>query len=292
MKITKKDIPNITDTIEAMKVADLNFTVAPVPLITANGIDVIKHKAIVREDNNTVLGIVGNVYHPVQNTDAFALGDVLCQEYGAEYEYGYSVDGGRRSMLQAKLPQSFEIGEGDKINEYLTIVNSHDGSTPLTILITPIRLWCDNQLNAAIKTATNCVKIRHTVTALNRAKIAMQVFSEAQDYFEKFEIVAKRMAMAQMDAKMVEDFLNGLVGEEEAGKKSTRKKNIKEEITSLYNTGIGNEGKTIWDMYNGVTEYIDHHRGNDDEKRMASALVGSGVTTKEKAWSLLTKTMI
>jgi hypothetical protein len=83
-----------------------------------------------------------------------------------------------------------------------------------------------------------------------------------------------------VDKKMVEEFLNSVIGPE----KSTRSTNNRSEVLEAFRKGKGNNGETLWDLYNGVTEWVDHNRGNDDEKRMASSLVGSGFNMKTQAW--------
>jgi len=51
------------------------------------------------------------------------------------------------------------------------ITSSHDGTASITAAFTPIRIVCQNTLNAALKGAINSVVIRHTENAgvrLNR----------------------------------------------------------------------------------------------------------------------------
>ena len=58
-------------------------------------------------------------------------------------------------------------------------------------------------------------------------------------------------------------------------------------IIELFETGKGNQlpkvRGTMWAAYNAVTEYVDHHRGADDEKRLESAWFGQGIGMKNTA---------
>ncbi|NJK58789.1 MAG: DUF932 domain-containing protein [Pleurocapsa sp. SU_5_0] len=44
--------------------------------------------------------------------------------------------------------------------------------------------------------------------------------------------------------------------------------------------GRGNNGSTLWDAYNGVTEWLDHQRGNSQDTRLNSAWFGQSATTR------------
>ncbi len=41
----------------------------------------------------------------------------------------------------------------------------------------------------------------------------------------------------------------------------------------------------MWGAFNAVTEYVDHHRGND-ETRTDALLFGYGAKMKQKAWDI------
>lgn len=71
---------------------------------------------------------------------------------------------------------------------------------------------------------------------------------------------------------------------------TTRKKNIIEEIATVWDRGLGaragvTEKDSLWHMFNTVTEYVDHGRtvrgGNG---RLKSTQFGSGAQVKERAF--------
>lgn len=61
-------------------------------------------------------------------------------------------------FVSAKLPNTVFVG-GDPVENYLVFMSSHDGSTGVKILFTPIRIVCENTLSAAIRNATNYVSL-------------------------------------------------------------------------------------------------------------------------------------
>ena len=271
--------------VEVLETNNMNWIAEQHEMFTTAGTSIPNHKAIVRSDNNSVLGVVGKGYEPVQNHDAFAFMDILVQNHDAKYEYLYEIDGGSRLIVQAKIDSDFTVRRGDQISSYITMINSFDGSTPFKIFYTPIRLFCTNQLGGAIAKAKNSVSIRHTKNVAQRTEEAFEILGMANDYFVAYKEQAKKLANKSLDKGLVDKFLEEVIGTPD----STRRQNQFDEIKELIESGKGNKGESLWDAYNGVTEYVDHFRIKNDEKRLASAMVGSGAGIKEKAWQVAVK---
>lgn len=281
-KQTKFEGRNIKSVETVLDESNLNFIAEKQELITASGVSVPKNVAIVRTDTNQVVGVVGNGYEPHQNSQTFGLFDTICEKFDASYQYTYEINNGSKVVIQAKVNGGFEVIPGDKVEKYITVINSFDGSTPLIAYFTTKRLWCSNQLRASLKGVTEKVSIRHTKNSESRIKEALRIFGLSLEYFKVFEEKAKVLAQKAIDKNMVEKFLNKVVGEPN----STRRKNIRSEVERLFQYGKGNNGVSGWDLYNGYSEYIDHIRGDNEEKRLASALVGSGANSKDKAFNV------
>ncbi|MCP4705277.1 MAG: DUF932 domain-containing protein [candidate division Zixibacteria bacterium] len=281
-KATRHTFKGQTSVEAVLEKADLNWTAEPQPLITGAGISVESHKAIVRDDSNSIIGIVGKGYEPIQNSHAFSFMDTICEKFGAQYEYCYSIDNGSKMIMQAKMTEKFEVRPGDVIQQYITGINSFNGTTPLRAYFTPIRMFCDNQCRASLRAATEAVSIRHTKNALSYVEEAFRVFGMGVEYFEAFQEQAQHLAQKAVDGKMVDKFLRECMGEPD----STRRQNQFDEVTALFEHGKGNNGSSAWDLYNGITEYVDHHRGKNADSRLASAMTGQGSTLKAKAFSV------
>ena len=79
-----------------------------------------------------------------------------------------------------------------------------------------------------------------------------------------------------------------LFGQEETPEAiSTRTRNQMDTVGDLFINGVGNRGLNNWDMLNAVTEFVDHKRSKDADKRLDSAWFGGGAELKQKAWNLL-----
>lgn len=267
---------------EALKAAHLDWSAEPVELVTTNGLPVPDHQAIVRNDNNKVLGVVGNRYEVLQNTAALGICDVFSQQYGASYETAGCLREGRKVFLQLKVGSSDEIRKGDRISRFLTVLNSHDGSSAVRIFATPVRIVCQNTLNMALRNIEYGVSVRHTESMDDRLREAFKAFNLTQAHFLKFKEMAQYLSRKQCDRLMVERFLNDLMPD--TG--STRNDNQRKRVIELFEGGKGNGLGSAWDLLNGATEYADHFRTSDPEKRLESAMFGSGGQLKQRAFEL------
>ena len=272
---------NVSTSTEALEVSKCNWIAEPQQLITAGGKDVTSHKAIVRTDTGSVIGIVGKDWTPIQNAEAFAFFDTIVKEKGMQYIKAKEIDGGRRVFLQARLSQG-EVRRGDIVENRLTLINGFDGSTSFTVRMTPMRLVCLNGLLSADKAHTISVRIRHTKSASERYEQALMVFAAAQTSFQSFLDSAKTLTQVILDKEMVRRFLNSCF--DDPNNESTRIRNQKNQAYILSQKGAGNGQGTMWDLYNGVTEYVDHYRTKNAEKAEVSSLFGSGASLKERAF--------
>ncbi|QNL49729.1 DUF945 domain-containing protein [Olivibacter sp. SDN3] len=173
---------------EAIQYAGLDFEVEKRPLFTLdtkmveadnhNGlflpsINVPDYYATVRTDTDEVLDVVGSDYHVVQNVHAFDFFDsIVGGKNGIMYETAGALGKGERIFITAKLPGYIRIGKDDLIDQYLFLTTAHDGTGSITAAFTPIRIVCNNTLNAALQTTEKAVRIRHTANAQDKLKEA------------------------------------------------------------------------------------------------------------------------
>jgi phage/plasmid-like protein (TIGR03299 family) len=170
---------------EALQFAGLDFTVIKENIYTTNfnsdgqaidGTQRIKtHFATIRQDTGKVLGVVGTDYEIVQNMDAFSFFDSIVGGDGIQYETAGALGNGERIFITAKLPGYIKVGREDLIEQYLFLTTSHDGYGSITAAFTPVRIVCNNTLNAALRNFSNAIKIRHTANAKDRLEQAHKV---------------------------------------------------------------------------------------------------------------------
>lgn len=251
-------------------------------------VDVPNHFATVRMDTGRVLGVVGNRYEVVQNTESFRFFDPLVSRDEAVYETAGVIDGGRSMWLLARLPDYIRIGKrGDPIQKYLLLVNSHDGSSQIRCKLTAVRVVCKNSLSVALAGSDQEVKIRHTAQAPAKLEEAHQLLGLWNSLYQQLDYIFNRMALKKVSPKQLQEYVHALIPNTEA-ENNTRTENQRNRILELHEAGIGAEMHrgTLFGAYNSITEYVDHQDAKDPAKHLKSIWFGSGDRLKQRAFSL------
>ena len=246
-------------------------------------------RAAVRSEPRKHFGIFSTQYKPLQNRDAFQFFDSVVGAGEAIYHTAGSLGGGARVWILAKLPGDLKLSNTEVIEKYILLCNSHDGSLAVTMKPTSIRVVCQNTLSVAMGRETDKLfRAIHTTNIMDRVNQAREALGLQEAYFQMMMRGIERLADTRMKEAEVEPFLVKLFGQEENPENiSTKMKNNMDKVASLYYGGTATFGESRWDMMNAVTEYTDHWRGSNDEKRLDAAWFGSGKILKQQAWNML-----
>lgn len=254
---------------------------------------------IYRTDYNIPLGLVKERYEPVQNVDAFRFFDDAIGLNKAIWQTAGFFGRGERIFVSAKLPDDILV-HGDKVDSYLVFTNSHDGSTGVKILFTPIRVICQNTLNAAIRTSTNYISFRHTKNVHSNINIASEILGicskqtaalneyynllfktkvddrTAVDVFGDIVLTTDELTKIKATGHTVEEVANHLYFALNDAEISTQKANVLSGMVDYYNMGIGQKEiiGTGWGVYNAVSGYYSNVDNNEGQKRMDTLLYG------------------
>lgn len=213
-----------------------------------------------------VLGTVGNAYQIIQNEQLANLLNALVDESGAHFETAGAIDGGRKVFITMKLPGNIRIGGVDRVNTYIAIMTSHDGSTSTQLMPTPVRVVCENTLNMAFgggKGTPGLYRVRHTIGA---ERILIQQAREALDftfdYLEDFQGDAEKLINTTMTQMQFEELITREFGAPDDAPASTitRTENKLDQMAQLFadaNTQAGIRD-TAWAGLNALTEWYDH----------------------------------
>lgn len=285
-------VEGLANSAEAIEASGLDWQVEVEPVYLANGDEVEDSKAIVRQSDKKVFNILGNRYTPLQNKEAFEFFDGVVGEEEAIYETAGSLKGGKVVWLLAKMPDYIRIGNSDDvIQKYVLLANSHDGSAPVTVQTTPIRVVCNNTLNVALKKSTNRIKVRHTKNMIVNLEQGRQAMGLVNKIYTQLEEIYNGMDQVQLTTNTMDEYLNNVLngGKEEV---ATRTENKIMDVKDVYERGAGVDDPAIlkgrnnlWRLYNSLTEYVDHYKNyNQDTDVLHAISMGSGAKLKEKAF--------
>ncbi len=262
----------------------------------------VEAQVVRRTDNGEILGVVGPTWKPVQNGQAFQFFDPMITDGLASYETAGSLRGGKLVWILARIGETKEIVPGDPVNGFLLLNMGHDGTRSVQVMPTTVRVVCANTNRMAEMRgrANNSIfKIKHTASAEQRLQdLGQAVRPYLESYGQTVEIFQK-LAQRPMNELIVDQFLKTLWPDPKPKAdgtmpNATKARNHRERVLALF-TGqargadfMTDEHRTsAWHLLQAVTEYIDHDRGSDDDKRMTSAWFGQGAKIKQQAQELL-----
>jgi phage/plasmid-like protein (TIGR03299 family) len=256
-----------------------------------------------RTDTDEVLGDkIGNEYTIVQNVDAFAFFDAIAGENGIFYETAGALGKGERIFITAKLPKYIKVGANDVIEQYLFLTSSHDSTRSITAAFTPIRIVCNNTLNAALRHCSNVVRIRHTEGVKERLKEAHKVMGMVNTAAPLIEQAFNRMASVSItDAEVRKLIERALAPNEEtlahikAGRWDNVSSVFKNTVNEIYAYGMMSDTQklettkgTVFGAYNAVTGFYQNvKKFKTQDDKVKNILLGGTVQQKvQKAFDL------
>ena len=250
----------------------LNWTVREESLTTESGIIIPQQKAIIRDDTNTVLSVHGEGYYPYQNHQLIELLDKVSQQVGLPIHKGGMFGDGKKVFIQLKS-NDLKLGT-DRVEGFITGVNSFDGSTSLAFRPSNITISCQNTFFAAFRNMDT--KVRHTKNMVMRVdeicRGLERVIEEEAVMFEDIKQMADTK-MTKENQEWVSRVLFNIerevnLNDEKALSTVTRNKLSRFEID--LNGELKDKGDSLWGLFSGVTKYTTHSmiKGDNSENKM------------------------
>jgi len=168
---------------------------------------------VVRKDIGTGLAFRTSQYTPVQNETLFEFGDVLMKQFNdAKWVHMGKLGDGHKVYGVMELPNSGFMFGTDKVDNYLTIANGHDGSMGVTAMVTPIRLSCTNQLSFALNNASHSIRTKHTLRVGDRIALAKESMEQFHIYNEQMQVIGDSLLELPCSTEDIRKMYVGLNG--------------------------------------------------------------------------------
>lgn len=242
----------------------------------------------------------------MQNREAFNFFDAIVGGGdGILYETAGALGNGERIFITAKLPDYIRVGNGDDITEkYIFLTTSHDGSGSITAAFTPIRIVCQNTLNASLRNMSNVVRIKHTSGAKQRLENAHKVMGLANTLSNQLQDIFNNWTKVRVTDSEVKKLIQlALCPNKET--LDLLKKGAEEEVSTVFKNTVDDAFAyamisdtqqmettkgTLFGAYNAVTGYYQNVRNyKDSEAKLQSIVLGGTAQLKtQKAFELCT----
>lgn len=192
-----------------------------------------------------------------------------------------SINGGRRVFMQLQIEGDSKVGD-DIIKRYVTIIDSNDGSTGLSVGIGDLTMSCQNQFFRFYKEGD--AKFRHTATLVDKIKTIPTLIEIALDeslrqvqVYRKFISTPVSQMLANKMVKSVLGYDRVITSTEELAKLTQKSVNIMDSLYSHIEKETAEKGMNLWGLHSGVTSWTTHDRKGPkrDNGKWEDMLVGT-----------------
>jgi len=268
----------------------LNWSVREENLATTlSGIAVSK-KAIIRNDNNAVLNeAVGLDYAVYQNEELIELMERITRSSGLEIAQSGYFGKGEKVFIQLKS-DNLVLGH-DRVEGFVTGVNSFDCSTSMAFGVSNVTISCQNSFFSAYR-ALN--KVRHTKNMKFNIEAILRELDialvEEKAIFDSIKAMAEApitQALKDKVARKLFDIAPELSIKSEDI--SIQKKNQMSKYFADSRGEIAEKGANLWGLFSGVTKYTTHHISGDRMMRKMFTKIGDKERTIFNELAMLVK---
>ena len=274
---------------EILNKTNLNWSVRTESVQTESGIILDGYNAIVREDTNVPLSVRSDSYYPYQNQELVELLDRVSGQTGLEIHKGGFFGDGQKVFVQLKS-NDLRLGN-DRIEGYLTGINSFDGSTSLAFGPSNITISCQNKFFAAFRELNS--KVRHTKNMVVRVdEICRSLEGVLEEEKKVFDNI-KRLSETRFDDVIKERITKHLfnidkdVNLNDIDALSGKTRNSLSRFYVDLNGELSDKGDNMWGLFSGVTKYTTHSMSKDMERNTENKMFGTYGNREKKIFNEL-----
>lgn len=253
---------------EILSTHGLDFKIIKRPLISLEDGEqfISPYYGLYNSKTNECINAVKEGYTISQNADVVELVLRGIEKFGTKLSVSKagSINGGRRVFMQLQIEGDSKVGD-DIIKRYVTVIDSNDGSTGLSVGIGDFTMSCQNQFFRFYKEGN--AKFRHTATLNEKIKsIPTLIETALSESYRQIEVYRRFVStpVTQMLAhKMVKSVLGYdrvITSTEELAKLTQKSVNIMDSLYSHIDKETEQKGMNLWGLHSGITSWTTHER--------------------------------
>jgi hypothetical protein len=283
-----------TQTQEILTAHGLDFTIekAPMVAIDKQGNQVASpYFGLINSKSNEVINTVKEGYTVSQNHDIVEMVLRGMERFGDKLTVSKagSLNGGRKVFMQLAIEGMSKVAD-DIIKRYVTIIDSNDGSTSLSIGIGDLTMSCSNQFAKFYKSGD--AKFRHTATLEQKLRTipmlienALNVSLRQVDIYRQFVSTPVSQRLAHEMVKYVLGYDREITSMDVLSDKSTRSINTMDKLYAHIEKEMAQKGQNVWGLHSGITSFTTHEMSTPkrDNGRIESTLIGNAYNMNQKS---------
>jgi hypothetical protein len=283
-----------TQTQEILTAHGLDFTIekAPMVAIDKQGNQVASpYFGLINSQSNEVINTVKEGYTVSQNHEIVEMVLRGMERFGDKLTVSKagSLNGGRKVFMQLGIEGMSKVAD-DIIKRYVTIIDSNDGSTSLSIGIGDLTMSCSNQFAKFYKSGD--AKFRHTATLEQKLRTipmlietALNVSLRQVDIYRQFVSTPVSQRLAHEMVKYVLGYDREITSTLVLSEKSTRSINTMDKLYAHIEKEMAQKGQNVWGLHSGITSFTTHEMSTPkrDNGRIESTLIGNAYNMNQKS---------
>jgi hypothetical protein len=236
---------------------------------------------------NKVIHTVKEGYHVTQNREVVELVLEGMKPFGGQLAVSKagSIAEGRKIFVQLAIEGIARVG-GDALTQYVTILDSNDGSTGLAVGIGDFTASCTNQFRRFYKDAD--MRFRHTANSAAKLARLPKMIEKALglsmrqiELYNNFQSTSVSRELAHAMVNHIMGFDKVLTSAEDLAQKSTRSINKMNLLYDAIFDQMDDKGDNLWGLHSGVTKFTTHFNNSKaavakENGVMANIMLGQG----------------
>ena len=251
-------------------------------------------KVIWRSDTKQPLSTCSDKYKIVQPGEVLEFFRDLVDAAGDySLETAGVLDEGRKYWALARHKNPIQFGS-DRIQPYLMLASSCDGTMSTVGQHTSVRVVCNNTLQMSLRedSAGQSIKISHrSVLNSDRLKERLKVGEAHSEFKDDIDFLINKAIARPQAAELIVD----LLAKRDSNNEITNEKSVKSVAAKILRALDRSPGAnletargTSWGVMNAVTNYVDFSaRAQSNNNRFKSSQFGEGAKLKQQAFELL-----
>jgi len=200
-----------------------------------------------------------------------------------------TLNGGRKVFIQLEVSEHSTVGE-DTVVRYITIIDSNDGSTGLSVGIGDVTMSCSNQFVRFYKKGD--AKFRHTATIEQKLKTIPTLIAKALGESQAQIDVYNQMEQTPITEYNIHELVKHVLGYdriitsvEVMATKKTLSLNIMDEVYDHIYKEMSGKGRNWWGLHSGITSYTTHAKKHPKRENgeIESLMIGGAYIMNQKS---------
>ena len=284
----------MTTTNEIITANGLDFNISKRALFDGTG-NPTSYFGLFNDKLNKCIHTVKDGYHVSQNSEVVDMVLAGIAPFGTSLAVQKAgvLNEGRKVFLQLAIEGMSRVA-GDVIKRYITIIDSNDGSTSLSVGVGDLTMSCQNQFWKFYKKGN---RMRHSASLEQKLKELPQMIETALEQSLKQMELYNQLASTPVTRELAHQMVNYVLGFDRTSGSiilDDKSKASIEKMNNLYKAieiEQAQKGMNMWGLHSGVTRFTTHDvtpKAKRENVKIESQLVGGIYQMNQKSLKFAT----